>query len=145
MTLGMTVVERVKDRRIPLATAWICCWIIWMAALTWLAFDGIILMVVQAALASWISTIATTMSYWLSERARSIIVSRGIWVAMNAALFVGGATTLALGMNFGFTYNYIDPDSKIPFVGLSRTAFLASSFAINFSLANFRLDRTPTR
>jgi len=116
-----------------------------MAGLTWLAFDGIIFMVAQAVLASWISTIATTVSYCLGERARSIIVSKGIWIAMNAALFVGGATTLALGMNSGFSHNYIDPDSKIPFVGLSQTAFLASFFAINFSLANFRLNRTPTR
>ncbi|MDP9051909.1 MAG: hypothetical protein M3O31_14500 [Acidobacteriota bacterium] len=123
-----------------MTTGWTLCWLIWMVALAWLAFDGVIFLVVQAGLAAAMSTAANALSYWLGERARTLVRSMTVWLPFNTTLLIGSASILAYGKHLGFAHTYIDLDTQAPFDGLSQVAFLVSFFTLNFAVVNW-----PTR
>jgi len=114
-----------------------------MVALTWLAFDGVIFLVVQAGLAVAVSTVATALSYWLGERARTLVRSTTVWLPFNTALLIGSASILAYGKHLGFVHTYIEPDTQAAFVGLSQVAFVVSFLTLNFAIVNWP-TRRPT-
>jgi hypothetical protein len=134
--------EAIRFRLVPLLAAWLVCWLIWVTALTWLAFDGVIFLLIQALLATVMTSFATTVSFMTGEYIRTTWKApRSSWLTVCLVFLLGSAAVLADGKHLGFAHTYTDPDTHAPFIGLSQLAFLAGFFVLNFAIANWPMSK----
>jgi hypothetical protein len=131
-------------RFIPIVAAWSLGWLVYMIAMVFTVYDGIMSVIFQPIMAALCSAVAVSVGLLVGLVFRIPPVGR-LWRLSwfwAAALAGGSILVMCYGAQWGITEMFTDPETGHQSVGLRSSVAIVSYFVLIFSVANWPARRS---